>query len=419
MDKRIILIIIVIGTAILGEVKLQPFNSGFRFALGGLFYLLSILYWYPLPQRKLGWIIGCTTVLWRVVWDGFYGHQWLSSLASHWPAAFYYLTLTYFLNAVQWWKWREQPLQLGGIMFLADTLANLIEMVVRFNLNVTAISAESLTSILVVALCRGLMVVFWSTFILKDRWMALKAVQEQANERILVGSSLHKEVFYVHKGMVNVENIMKRSHELYLQLKQGNSNPDLARSALEVAKEVHEIKKDLKRIEAGLRQMLSAVPMADTMKIADILALVVTANQEYALVENKQVTINLDIEHHGVAKDVFSLVSILNNLVQNAIEAIEQQGSITIQVKVNDGNLQLKVVDDGSGILIEDQDLVFEPGFTTKFNPAGEPSTGIGLTHVRDLVEHLKGTIILYSTENGETCFQVDIPLCEVIAYGA
>lgn len=419
MDRRLILLIVAIGTAILGEVKLQPFNSDFRFGLGGLFYLLTIIYWYPLPQRKLGWIVACTTVLWRVVWDQFYGLNWSSSLAIHWPAAFYYITLTYFLNAVQWWRWREQPLFLGGIMFFADTIANLIEMLVRFKLDITAVSAESLTVILVVALCRGLIVIFWSAFILKERWIAVRAVQEHANARILVGSGLHMEVFYLHKSMANVETVMKRSHELYLQLRHETTNQDLlAGTALEVAKEVHEIKKDLRRIEEGLRQMLSAVPVADQMEIGEILELVAGANHDYALAENKQVTIKIDAEQNWMARNVFSLVSILNNLVQNAVEAIEQHGTIDVRIRIIEDRVQIKICDDGPGILAEDQDLVFEPGFTSKFNAGGEPSTGIGLTHVRSLVEHLKGEILLCRIETGGTCFQVDIPVSEVIVNG-
>ncbi len=56
---------------------------------------------------------------------------------------------------------------------------------------------------------------------------------------------------------------------------------------------------------------------------------------------------------------------------------------------------------------------IFNPGFTTKFdqNTGGEPSTGIGLAHVKNIVEHLKGTIIVESKKNIGTTFKISIPL--------
>lgn len=52
--------------------------------------------------------------------------------------------------------------------------------------------------------------------------------------------------------------------------------------------------------------------------------------------------------------------------------------------------------------------IIFDPGYTSKFNEQGQGSTGIGLSHTKTIVENLKGNI--HVTSNTSTCFVVQIP---------
>ncbi|WP_274599046.1 ATP-binding protein [Anoxybacillus flavithermus] len=68
------------------------------------------------------------------------------------------------------------------------------------------------------------------------------------------------------------------------------------------------------------------------------------------------------------------------------------------------------VTDSGLGIPEDERDWVFQLGFTTKYDEHGNPSTGIGLTHAKEIVHSFNGKITLTTDENGRTQFQVNIP---------
>lgn len=407
-----LVLLVAIGTALLGEVKIQPFGTAFRFGLGSVFFLLALIFWRQLPLRLTGLVVGLTTVVWRIGLASYQGLSWSEALWLHLPALAYYLTLVFFLHNAGWESKREQPLQLGGLVALADGGANLMEMLVRTGFNLELLTPGKLWALLVVALLRGLAVVLLADVLLQERHRTTREVEEEhLLRRLLVGSNLHMEAFFLHKSMAQVETVMARSHELYQKLKNRQPLPDpLAKMALDVAKEVHEIKKDLKRLEEGLNQLLAEEPVAEVLTVEEILELVAATNRAYARTLGRKIEIQTEAEGQYVTDRIYPLVSILNNLVQNAVEAMEE-GRITLRAGLVAGNLELLVADNGPGIAPRDQELVFEPGFTTKFTPDGRPSTGIGLTQVRDMVEHLGGEISLSSQPETGTVFTIKLPL--------
>ena len=53
--------------------------------------------------------------------------------------------------------------------------------------------------------------------------------------------------------------------------------------------------------------------------------------------------------------------------------------------------------------------VIFEPGYTTKFNDQGVAATGIGLSHVQEIIHTLEGQIQVETPEKG-TVFRIYIP---------
>ena len=78
---------------------------------------------------------------------------------------------------------------------------------------------------------------------------------------------------------------------------------------------------------------------------------------------------------------------------------------IVISVGTNNGNVVITVSDNGSGVLEENKDKVFEPKFTTKTS-----GMGLGLAMVKNIVETYKGTITFVSEKNKGTTFKVTFP---------
>ena len=82
---------------------------------------------------------------------------------------------------------------------------------------------------------------------------------------------------------------------------------------------------------------------------------------------------------------------------------------------INEKNVIFEVIDDGPGITQKYKKLVFKPGFTSKYDQTGTPSTGIGLSYIDEMVTELGGEVRLEDNENGNGCkFIVCLPECSL-----
>jgi signal transduction histidine kinase len=102
------------------------------------------------------------------------------------------------------------------------------------------------------------------------------------------------------------------------------------------------------------------------------------------------------------------LNQVWTNLIDNAIDAVDGHGRITVRTASEDGRVLVEIADDGPGIPEDVRDRIFEPFYTTKDVGKG---TGLGLdiSH-RVVVEDHKGDIRVLS-EPGDTRFQVRLPV--------
>jgi signal transduction histidine kinase len=101
------------------------------------------------------------------------------------------------------------------------------------------------------------------------------------------------------------------------------------------------------------------------------------------------------------------LNQVWTNLIHNALQAMEYHGTLTLEVKRQNGNLRVSVMDSGKGISPEIMPKIFQPFFTTK--AAGEGS-GLGLDIVKKIIEKHQGQIEVESVP-GKTTFTVSLPL--------
>lgn len=101
------------------------------------------------------------------------------------------------------------------------------------------------------------------------------------------------------------------------------------------------------------------------------------------------------------------LNQVWTNLIHNALQAMEYRGTLTIEVKQEDGNIIASFTDSGKGIPPEILPKIFQPFFTTK--PPGEGS-GIGLDIVKKIIDKHRGKIEVESVP-GQTTFTISLPL--------
>lgn len=96
---------------------------------------------------------------------------------------------------------------------------------------------------------------------------------------------------------------------------------------------------------------------------------------------------------------------VMENLIINAIQAMEQGGVLTLKTSRENDLISITVSDTGNGIPVEAQERIFEPLFTTK-----SKGTGFGLPVCKRLVEAHGGTISLKETSSAGTSFEVLLP---------
>jgi len=102
------------------------------------------------------------------------------------------------------------------------------------------------------------------------------------------------------------------------------------------------------------------------------------------------------------------LNQVWTNLIDNAAQAMNGEGTLTIRTARDDGNVLVEIGDTGPGIPKEIQERIFEPFFSTK--PVGE-GTGLGLDIAwRIVVKKHHGDLRVESVP-GDTRFQVRLPI--------
>lgn len=95
---------------------------------------------------------------------------------------------------------------------------------------------------------------------------------------------------------------------------------------------------------------------------------------------------------------------VIENLLKNALDAMEGKGSIAVQIKEDDKTVWIDVTDSGKGIARQNIHRVFKPGFTTK-----KRGWGLGLSLSRRIiVQYHKGQLFVKQSElNKGTTFRI------------
>ena len=101
------------------------------------------------------------------------------------------------------------------------------------------------------------------------------------------------------------------------------------------------------------------------------------------------------------------LNQVWTNLIVNAVDAMNQGGTLKVRTKREPTDIMVEIRDNGAGIPASARTRIFEPFFTTK--PVGE-GTGLGLDTVARIVRKHRGNV-RFESKPGDTCFQVRLPI--------
>lgn len=183
-----------------------------------------------------------------------------------------------------------------------------------------------------------------------------------------------------------------------------------------------DLRQEVRRIEKVLSDLLTyARPKPPQFGVADLKDTVARTLQfARQQIGSKIVEFSIQIPSPlpRFSMDAEQLHQVLLNLVLNGIQALGQEGKITIQARVLPGKgapsqpsyVEISVSDTGAGISRDHLEKIFRPFYTTK-----RGGTGLGLSLCRRIISQHGGTLAVESEVNKGSRFIVRLPMREAV----
>jgi two-component system NtrC family sensor kinase len=171
------------------------------------------------------------------------------------------------------------------------------------------------------------------------------------------------------------------------------------------------IDKSVERCKAITHRLLGFARRADvhneTLQVNDILKEVLVFLENSMMHSRIKVDLQLQEDLPLIASDHLQLQQIFLNIINNGIDAIGKDGTISIITHTVAGEVRVVIQDNGHGIDKEVLPHIFEPFFTTKETGKG---TGLGLSITHGLIKKLGGDITVRSQIDRGTAFTITLP---------
>jgi signal transduction histidine kinase len=161
---------------------------------------------------------------------------------------------------------------------------------------------------------------------------------------------------------------------------------------------------DTSRIEAGT--------FSYAFDDVDVAALVQEAVATVSIGQDEvEIRASISPQLPAVRGDRDRLRQVLTNLIDNALKYSPAGGAIEVSVRGADGYVRVAVTDEGPGIPVEQQRLIFEKFGRAQVPGASKPGTGLGLFIARSIAETHGGTLEVRSQPQAGSTFTLTLPV--------
>ncbi|MBZ2175805.1 sensor histidine kinase [Schnuerera sp. xch1] len=303
------------------------------------------------------------------------------------------------------------------ICFIGDLLSNIVEMYIRVGNDLFATGFDIINTFALVAIIRAGLV--W-LIIFAYRYNKLLIVREEHDKRyrnlLQLISQLKSETYLMEKNMSYIEIVMSNAYKLFNDIEEYKNRDAWAKQALEIAKDIHEIKKEYGLVVAGIEEIMEDRLDHVGMYLDEMITILNKSLQREIKNQNKNISIKFDIGENFYTKKHYYIISILRNIIMNAIDSIESDGNINISHFVKTHQHIFIISDDGCGISKKDLPHIFSHGYSTKIDYSiGQINRGLGLSIVKNILEEsLKGGIEVESQLGFGSTFTICIPVKEL-----
>jgi two-component system sensor histidine kinase VicK len=264
------------------------------------------------------------------------------------------------------------------------------------------------------------------------RWLRITPfLCEENNQKILIIQAQDITTIKKHSEILNNHNNKKNSilimlaHDLagplgaiqnYTALLdreiKSSDNPKLEKFISSIERIT---KKSIHLIHTFIdKEFLESSSVKLLKKRVDLLEKIKLGVETYLVTEadfSIKIGVTANSDHIYVEIDEDKFLQVINNLVSNALKFTPKGGAITISIEKKPKTVLISVSDTGIGISKAFHHTLFE-----KFSDArrsglkGEPSTGLGMSIIKTIVEWHGGTIWFHSEEHVGTTFFIEIP---------
>lgn len=339
----------------------------------------------------------------------------IDALRSNVPGAAFYLFYGFLFPILVSMRAPRIPLirDIVGLA-LCDFSSNMFEIGVDRLFRFTGFSLNIIPSLVFIAVLRGCGAAFMLVLYCQYHSLLNRADHEERYQRLyLMKTHLKGELYFLAKDKARIEQSVKAAYQLHSQLA---NIPEVPKSccdlALQIACDIHDLKKDYIRIEQGFHEELGESANDRVMEFSAVVNILESSTRR--MLGDAPIRLHFHCYEDFVTIEHYALMSMLRCLVNNAIESI-QNGSGHGVVELNEyrrgDDYCFVVADNGPGIAPKYIKSIFEMGFSTKFDPAtGNIYRGMGLPNVRLVAHELGGEVSVSSQQGLRTEFTIRIP---------
>lgn len=283
-----------------------------------------------------------------------------------------------------------------GILELLQDLSNEYQSIVKFQFLVFGLSVLIMALIFIALL----LIVRKAENTIEERARKQRALEDQLNQAARL-AALGEMVAGVSHEIKNPLGIIQSTAQLLGEMPDADDTQKRLSAV---------IKEESIRLNGIVTEFLDFArprpPMLQESRLEDIVHRNLVFLQPELEKQRIAVESNLDGRSFPIQVDEELLYRALLNIFLNAMQSMDQGGTIRVDVNDDDGHYHLEIGDSGCGIDPENLRRIFDPFFTTR-----EKGTGLGLSIVKKIIEGHGGTITVDSKQGEGTVIKIRLPV--------
>ena len=308
-------------------LKIFPFDYTINLAVA----ILPIYYYLDrrlVPAYTSLFIAGIGLLFRTVTGYYFYG----SFANAFWADFnFLYFDLTYgVLFTLLFYKRENKTLYAFFFSALAcDFAGNAAEFISRFGIE-DYLSNEVMATLMLVAVIRAtISILLISAIKYYNFFLRKEEHDERYRMQMNLLSDLRGEIYFLKNNTEHVESVMDEAFGLYREYDALSPEEQKAK-ALNIAKNVHEIKKNYFRVIEGIDDIIIEETPFDKLSLSDLTKILYISTLRTIEKEQRNIILDFDVQSNAPVHEHSMVMSTLRNLINNAIEAIEGNGEIKL-----------------------------------------------------------------------------------------